>query len=363
MNLSNPLVLKHLQHVQKTHGFNVDMSMMWLDFLKIKGSFTSSKSLSKTMKAQNLTLEQAYVFEFLSALDLEGLHPVARKKINDLITRSIKQLSIEDYHKNPYYQTVKPTPVELKDWSLTYDTLQPFQGCVYNDVIIDPLTYEETTPIGFIDQPFRYLAIHQKDTTWMSVTPFEIHTMEPILKTLKGRVVALGLGLGYFAFMAALNPNVTHVTIIEKDKTAIDLFLNHIFPFFPYPKKITIVHQDALIYLATPNPLVDHLFVDIYHTAEDGLPFYLSIKKIEPLWKKTVFTYWLEQSILGLLRRYMCIYLSLTAKTSLKAYPPFAITLLKNIDHVHQHTVINTVNDLNQWLSNASMLAMIQQFP
>jgi hypothetical protein len=59
----------------------------------------------------------------------------------------------------------------------------------------------------------------------------------------------------------------------------------------------------------------------------------------------------------------MCFYLSLTAKTSLKAYPPFAITLLKNIDHVHQHTVINTVNDLDQWLSNASMLAMIQQFP
>lgn len=363
MQISHPLVLKHLQQLLKTHTLNVDVSLMWLDFLKTETSFTTKKSLSKTMSVQGLDQRQAFVHQFLSEVDLDSMSDQEKTSIYQRVNDSIQPLVISDYLTNPYYKAVKPEAIQIEDWAITYQTLLPFQGCVYDDVKMNASTFVETTPIGYVDQPFPYLAIQQHQTTWMSVTPFEIHTMEPILKTLKGHVVALGLGLGYFAFMAALNPNVTHITVIEKDKTAIDLFLKYIFSYFPHPNKITIVHQDALDYVSVAKKNIDHVFVDIYHTADDGLPLYLMIKKKEPLWKNTVFSYWLEQSMLGLLRRYMFVFLSLPVKATLKVYPPWAVTLLENIKCVSKDTVIDSIFDLNQWLSSDHILKMIQQFP
>jgi hypothetical protein len=363
MLIKNASVAKGLETLQNTHVFNVMIAAMWLDFLKTETSFTTAKALSKTMKEQRLDLNQAFIYQFLAALDLDSLRELDKKNIQSRIRDSIQPLSIQDYRTNPYYQTVKPKPIQLDNWAITYQTLSPFQGCVYDDVRIDPSTFTETTPIGYVDQPFSYLAIQQDDTTWMSVTPFEIHTMEPILNTLHGHVVALGLGLGYFAFMAALNPKVSHITVIEKDKTAIALFLKYIFPFFPYPSKITIIHQDALDYVSLVKENVDHLFVDIYHTADDGLPLYLKIKRFEPHWKNTIFSYWLEHSMIGLLRRYLFISLSLDGMDSLNDYPHWAQTLLKAFNLMHEHVVLETLDDVHHWFSTENIHSIIQKLP
>ena len=361
------MIIKHapfnnlLEDFKQTHQLNITMSSMWLDFLQSTSSFTSKKSLLKTMNNQGIDQNQAFIFQFLEAIDLDQMSLLDKTKIQQRVQQSISPLSLAHYVSNPYYQIVRPQPMQVEDWAITYQTLQPFQGCVYDDVRIDPTTFIETTPIGYFHEPFTYLAIEQNNTTWMSVTPFEIHTMEPILKTLKGKVVALGLGLGYFAFMAALNPSVTHITVIEKDKTAIELFIKYIFPFFPHPTKITILHQDAFDYLSVVQNDVDFLFVDIYHSADDGLPLYLRIKKIEPLWKRTSFSYWLEQSMIGLIRRYQCISLSLDGKNSLKKYSPWAQTFLKSIDIIHQQITVESADHLHQWLSSENIHLMIQK--
>ena len=103
---------------------------------------------------------------------------------------------------------------------------------------------------------------------------------------------------------------VTHgvsVTIIEKDSKVIQLFEKNILPYFPHKEKIHIVKQDAFLYFERElrNEAYDYIFVDIYHTPEDALGMYLRFKSDEKKYNYKPAHYWIEESILCLLRRYV----------------------------------------------------------
>jgi hypothetical protein len=224
----------------------------------------------------------------------------------------IHAIDPKQYLNNPYVKTVKPAHRSLGKWALAYERYQPYQGFPFKDVIVLPEKgFQEITPIGFSHQSFEFLTIQEQQTTWMSLTPFEIETMQPVIDQVHGHVLTFGLGLGYFAFMAALKPSVKKVTIIERDTHVISLFRTHLLPQFPYPEKIVIQPMDAIrdLTLIAKQDTYDHLFVDIYHDAVDGLQAYLAIKPQENIFHQTTVHYWLETSILALLRRYVLIYL------------------------------------------------------
>jgi AraC-like DNA-binding protein len=58
----------------------------------------------------------------------------------------------------------------------------------------------------------------------MSITPNEIVTMREPVARASGRVLTLGLGLGYYAYMVHLKEDVTDVTVVEREQAVIDLF-------------------------------------------------------------------------------------------------------------------------------------------
>ena len=76
----------------------------------------------------------------------------------------------------------------------------------------------------------------------MSVTPNEVYTVQPAIDNAKGKVLTLGCGMGYFAYMASLKEEVESITIIELEQDVIDLFENSILPQFENKDKIYITH-------------------------------------------------------------------------------------------------------------------------
>ncbi|MDD5170348.1 MAG: hypothetical protein PHN75_16150 [Syntrophales bacterium] len=108
--------------------------------------------------------------------------------------------------------------------------------------------------------------------TWMSLTPHEIESQEPGCMFARGHTVVMGLGMGWIALNAALNPAVEEVTVVEWDADVIDLFhasgvLAQVSP--PVQAKICIVQDDARRW--QPPASVDFLFADIWRTlAEPG---------------------------------------------------------------------------------------------
>ena len=312
-NMTNPFMKIHLpahditklEALFTTKQKNMEAALLLQQFWLL--------SQSKRIAKQPTTLTKQAYAELIESTLVKGLgaaiDPIFREHY---FLPGIHSIDPKHYLHNPYVKTIKPTHRSLGKWSLAYERYQPFQGFPVNDVFVIPEKgFQEITPIGFSAQSFEFLTIQEKQTTWMSLTPFEIETMQPIIDQVHGHVLTFGLGLGYFAFMAALKPSVKKVTIIERDTHVISLFRTHLLPQFPYPEKIVIQPMDAIrdLTLLAKQDTYDHLFVDIYHDAVDGIQAYLSIKPQEYIFNQTTVHYWLEASILSLLRRYVLIYL------------------------------------------------------
>lgn len=88
----------------------------------------------------------------------------------------------------------------------------------------------------------RYLAhtLYIDDVDAMSTTPVDLLDHAAILKDFAGDVLITGFGLGVSSLMAAANPNVTSVTVIEFDERV----LQHVAGPLQLPN-IQIIHADA----------------------------------------------------------------------------------------------------------------------
>lgn len=106
--------------------------------------------------------------------------------------------------------------------------------------------------------------------TWMSLSSHEIESQEPGCLCATGHTVIMGLGMGWIAVNAALNPAVRRITVVELDGDVISLFtesgvLQQVLP--EIRDKIRLVHADAREW--RPEEQVDFLFADIWRTLAD----------------------------------------------------------------------------------------------
>ena len=124
---------------------------------------------------------------------------------------------------------------------------------------------------------------------------------EKPIKNAKGKVLTLGCGMGYFAYMASIKEDVESITIIELEQNVIDLFEKCILPQFENKDKIKIVKADAVEYLRnTEDGVYDYCFADIWIGIEDIAP-YFAVKEIGRNLRKTKIEYWIEDSFAILL--------------------------------------------------------------
>ena len=206
----------------------------------------------------------------------------------------IEELDINEYQNDNYYQNVKPKEIKVGNYQIKYEKYRPFQCFLYDDIEIDSEDYYLVkNKIGYFKDEFKYLTIQKDSVIWMSVIPHEINTMKKCAKKLSKHVYVFGLGLAYFPYLIA--SKVDKITIIEKDKNIIDLFKNHIFPFFINKEKYEIVQEDAFTYLSKINKN-DSIFIDLWHNVNDGfMTYYLLNKKLKD-YPNTI--YWINDSLL-----------------------------------------------------------------
>ncbi len=221
-------------------------------------------------------------------------------KLDNLI-----QLDEKEYIENPYFKLIKSLNIKEKNWYLSEQYYLPYEAFAYDEIRIDSSSFKEVTPFAYFKDRFFYPAIIQDETIWMSLIPHEINTMKEPINEAYGNVLVFGLGLGYYAYMVSNKDNVNKVTIIEKDKTVIDLFNKYLINLFPHKQKIKIINEDAFNYLDNMKDKYDYTFVDIYHNVGDGFPLFKKFKSYEKRYINTKFRYWIETSLLAMMRRYV----------------------------------------------------------
>lgn len=309
------------------------------------------------MKIANTKEINEYIDELISTMDkniMETEHFNETGSSKDAVL-----LDVDDYTNNPYFKNIRPKRKRIGDVEIGYQSYKRGEQFLYDEIeVSDDGLFKEHNKIGYFDKEFEYLAIKKNGYTWMSVIPHEINTMRKAIEESNGNVVALGLGLGYFAYMASLKDDVHEVTILEKDKEVISLFKKEMLPFFEHKEKIKIIEGDALDELKKSKN-VDYVFADLWHGAEDGLPLYSKITKIAKGTDKTTFSYWIEESILCLVRRALIILLDESRNASKDEDYEFAETfsdeLINALYKATKEKNIRNINNIRDMLSSKSL--------
>lgn len=317
--------------------------------MKINLSKQDLKEFAKYLQALDTNIEEGDYFNDV----LSSASPVSKQKE----PFEIKELSVKEYIDNPYYKIVKPSKAKEGNIHLCYDNYKKNQGFVYDEIVLGEFAREKT-PFGYFNEDFHFLTLNEKGTTWMSVTPHEINTMKDDIAKAYGNVVTLGLGLGYYPFMVSNKSIVKHVTIIENNQDIINIFNKHILPFFPCKEKIQVINADAFSFLSKPID-ADYLFADLWHLPEDGLPMYAKILPFEDKHKDCHFSYWIEKSMLALIRRAIIILIDeeLNGSTDedYKFEETFSDHLINQVHFILKRLEINSTKDIEELLDFISL--------
>ncbi|MBQ8563600.1 MAG: class I SAM-dependent methyltransferase, partial [Firmicutes bacterium] len=272
-------------------------------YLNDYADFITEEMMAEAMEGGVLTPEEAYTILLAGALNLYDSREI-REGWFEAEVPMIHKLETCVYQNNPYYQLFAeggPFVDGIQTnhgWQLTRKSYKPYEAFVCDDMVRTE-DGRLIPQIGFFTEEYQYPCVLHNGREWMLITPNEIETMKRPIKLAKGRVVTYGLGLGYFAFMAASKPEVTEVTVVELDPDVIKLFEENILPGMPEAvrKKIRVVQGDALAYAETLTAAcdtdtgTDFVFADIWHDAGDGVDLYLSLKKREK--PGILYTYWI----------------------------------------------------------------------
>lgn len=99
----------------------------------------------------------------------------------------------------------------------------------------------------------------------MSNTLMEARTNWRFVRQARGRVLINGLGLGWLPLALSLKPEVTSVTVIERETDVIHLVAPHL------PKSVIVINADAYTY--RPPGVFDFVWHDIWDQISlDNLP-------------------------------------------------------------------------------------------
>lgn len=248
---------------------------------------------SQIKKVMECGVDELFAYKLL----LSNYLAVENQDIIDMyFDKMVHKLEVKDYIRNPYYENIPFNNKKIDSWQIKKGKYKPYELFVFDD-----FKYENDLVIpqvGYFSEPFYYLAVYDNNRLWMSITPNEINTMKEPINKAKGNVLTFGLGLGYFAYMCSLKDDVKSVTIVEKDERVIKLFKDNILPHFVSIEKINIIKEDAYEYLSKMNDdMYDYVFVDIYHDAGDGKEVYLKMNQYRNRFKKTIFEYWIYNTI------------------------------------------------------------------
>lgn len=270
-----------------------------------------------------------------------GIDRIAGEYFAEKIFAESRVFDVNYFDNNPYLKNIVLSSGRQGDFELKYLEIMPYELFLYN--IPKRIDGVVTIPrVALFTEKFKYPALfqHSIKSTWMSITPNEIFTMEKPIEHAKGKVLTLGCGMGYFAYMASLKDEVESVTVVEVDQQVIDLFETFLLPQFENKDKITVVKSNAVEYIsAMEDGKFDYCFADIWIGIED-IESYFAVKEIGRKFHKTKFEYWIEESFASYLSSYVWFEFTQTMCKVMKIddFPPvpdYQEDFRRKADYVH----------------------------
>ncbi len=268
-------------------------------FLNYEPTFVQKSMVDELCRDCGLREKEAFSHILAAVISLDTEHDTIEREIfTSYFPRMLHHLKAEEFAENPYLCEISFSSKVSGAWELLPMNYRACEAFACDDLREFP-DGAVIPQIGFFTEDFFYPAVRERGRIWMTVTPNEIRTMQKPIARAHGSVLTYGLGLGYFAFMAARKPKVDSVTVVERDQNAIALFEEVLRPQMSCAHKIKVVQADAFDYAAHTmhKEGFDFVFADIWHDASDGVDAYLRLKATEALSPHTEFMYWIEDTL------------------------------------------------------------------
>lgn len=272
-------------------------------YLNEDAAFVTPTLIRSLMRECGVGSREAFCALLEAAFGLEEGDPSSERIARDFLPLSVRRLDPAVYRADPYFRNIR-VPCKCRGNLLFVEEhYAAYEGFVCGDLLADSDGFCEIAPLGYFEEPFSFPALKADGIEWMAIKPNEIETMRRPLQNAHGRVLAFGLGLGYYAYMASEKEEVTHVTVVERDSEILSLFCEELLPQFAHREKIELVQADAFAYAANlPKGRFDSVFVDLWHDVSDGFPLYLRMRRLEREVGDVRFDYWIEDHLLSHLR-------------------------------------------------------------
>ncbi|MBQ6519006.1 MAG: hypothetical protein IJI14_09810 [Anaerolineaceae bacterium] len=218
------------------------------------------------------------------------------------VMRSSIYLSADEMMNDPYMKNISVPEVRNGAFCLRKSALTKYDLFVLdNKQADDPYSLINIPVVACMDKDYDYPLLEENGQVWMSIAPNELVTMKDDLDAAEGNVLTFGLGLGYYPYLASLKDNVSHVTVVEKNKSVISLFEKYLLPQMETKDKITIVRDNAFTYLRNlKDGEFDCCFADIWVDSDD-VDTYLKMKSASFAFEKTRFSFWLESRFIAII--------------------------------------------------------------
>ena len=245
----------------------------------------------------SLADESAAGEAFCRALSERGLLAKMDGEYRENLLAGFRVLDGGAFMQDPYLQTVR-LDGSSREGAFLLTTVGYQKGELFQYRMPDYGGDYPRLSVGCFSSAVRTLALYENEMPWMTVCPSEISSMERQMRNAHGRVLTLGLGLGYYAMMVSRKKEVSSVTVVEREKSVISLFNRHILPFFPDSGKIRVIEADALDYCAhLDDGQYDYCFADLWAGQEDGAPLYLELRELLAPCRRMETEYWIEKEI------------------------------------------------------------------
>ena len=329
---------KKLLALFKQHEKNIDYliylrDLIWQEPQIDSGLFAKKNSFEVRMEYIRQVLEN---------------HKTDSSFISKNLPWDSREVMLDTFTNNPYYQALKNVSFEEDGWKLETKKMKAFTLFPYDEQYHYGANSILKMSLGYFTKDYDYPTISLYDQEWMSLNPHEIRTMEMPIQVAKGKVLTLGLGLGYFAYMAHIKEEVKEVYIVEMDLELIKLFQKHLLPLFPYKEKIHIIKADALVYINQINDRdYDFIFADLWHDVSDGLPMYIKLQERFSKFTYTKRHYWIENSLITYLRLLLIGVIKDEYYKNENEYDEIQTTIKNNLENV----VLNNSYELDALLS------------
>lgn len=218
-------------------------------------------------------------------------------------------LSVDDFKNSPYYQNIDFGTI--KDGKAAFEKRWIPGNQLFNvEAIVDDPQQElnDSMTLRALDKPYEASVLTIDGDIWMLDVYSEAFTIDPCAKKANGKVAALGLGIGYFVYMAMLNPAVESITVIEKDPLIIRLFNEYLAVQFPQKIPLVIIEKDAETWFTKEKVQdFDYVFVDTYQSSDDG---YQTMEALCESYVPEVdrVDFWIEDSCIEFLRALIIVF-------------------------------------------------------